>query len=243
MFDRMFGPISALVFDFDGTLVDTMGNVKIGIQRGIEHASGIQVEDEALYKTFGAAPQDVFRRWVAPDQVAAAMDFWLAFEAGLTSADIRPFPEVEEMLAYFHNQKFPMAIFTGRDRASTLRIMVAHGWLGKYFTEEKMVCGDDGIPTKPAPDALLKLSKVLGIELPRILMIGDHTHDVRAGQAAGSKTAAALWDLPPGQGTDRSRFREGWVRWDGVDVDVRLTSPMNLVNWLSHDEQAKKSET
>ena len=228
----MFGPIKAVIFDFDGTLVDTMGSVTRGIGGAIERQLGRPIPVEDLVATFGAAPQDVFRRWLPEAQVKAAMEDWTAFEHALTPADMLPFAGVAEMLEGLKSQQVKLGIFTGRDREGTLKIAKFHKWIPEYFNEKWMVCGDDGLPTKPQPHGLQHLTKTFALDPGEILMVGDHPFDMQAGQAAGLKTAAALWDLPPGKGTDRSRFREAWTRADQTPCDMRLVGPGGLLAWL-----------
>jgi HAD superfamily hydrolase (TIGR01549 family) len=228
----MFGPIHQVVFDFDGTLVDTMSSVIRGLGDAVRFATGKEVSTEELVKTFGPAPQEVLARGMPASDVPRAFHHWEQFEKSLGPADMKVFEGVEEMLTALRDAKIPIGIFTGRDRMGTIRIAQAHGWLGKYFNETHMVCGDDGHKVKPAPDALLALMRAHAWEPATTLMVGDHAYDMMAGRAAGTKTAAAIWDLPAGQGTRRSRFREGWQKWDAVDCDLRLDEPMSLARWI-----------
>jgi HAD superfamily hydrolase (TIGR01549 family) len=229
----MFGPIDNIIFDFDGTLVDTMPSVIRGLGEAIRRASGREVDATELVATFGPAPQAVLEKWVSRDQVPFAMKAWLDFEKSLAPEEYEPFPQVEEMLETLKRFQMRIGIFTGRDRLGTIRIAKAHGWLGSYFSEDDMVCGDDGYTPKPNPEALLALLVKRAWEATRTLMVGDHPYDMMAGRAAGIKTAAALWDLPQGSATRRARFREGWQKWDQVDCDLRLDSPHSLGEWIA----------
>ncbi len=234
----MFGPIESVIFDFDGTLVHTMPSVVRGLKSAVELGLGHEVSESELVKTFGAAPQDVLRRWLPEEKISQSYQHWLDFEKSLTAQDMLPFAGVEEMLSQLSAQNLFIGIFTGRDRAGTLKIASHHGWQNKYWNEEKMLCGDDGLPTKPSGAALLFLLEKFQLNPDRCLMVGDHIFDMMAARAAGVKAAAALWDLPPGEGTDRSRFKAAWKKWDEVDVDLRLPEPKALMGWLSPSRTA-----
>lgn len=231
----MFGPIDAVIFDFDGTLVDSMSSVVKGLQEAVALGTGKTVPVEDLVKTFGAAPFAILQKWVPEDRVADAYQHWVNFEASLGPADMRVFDGVPEMLELVVSRGMPIGVFTGRDRAGAIRIMRHHGWFGKYFTEKNIMCGDDGFAPKPHPDALAELVRRLSLDPKRTLMVGDHPYDAMAGRAVGTKTAAALWDLPHGGKTQRARFREAWKKWDGVPCDLRLESPLSLREWILRD--------
>jgi HAD superfamily hydrolase (TIGR01549 family) len=228
----MFGPISHVVFDFDGTLVDTMPSVIKGLGQAIEHVTGQLPVTEELEKTFGAAPQAVLEKWIPKERVADAFKYWMEFETNLASDEMLAFSGVDEMLQGIVDKNISVGLFTGRDRAGTLRILKARSWYDKYFTDENIVCGDDGHKTKPAPDALLYLLQKMNWAAERTLLIGDHAHDMTAGRLAGVKTAAVLWDMPPSK-TPRAQYKAVWKKWDNVDCDLRLSSPLSLLEWVS----------
>ncbi len=228
----MFGPIQTVIFDLDGTLVNSMGSVIRGLGEAIYFATGTRIPKEELILSFGPAPRGILTKWLPEEKVDSALNWWLEFEKSLSPEDFDVFPGVEAMLDGLKNHGIQLLVFTGRDRAGSLRIINSHGWIGKYFDEEKMSCGDDGIRPKPSGDGIVRLQKKLNLDLSKTLMVGDHAHDMAAGKEAGCKTAAVLWDVPPGKGTQRSRFREGWERWDKVECDLRLDNPQSLLNWF-----------
>ena len=229
----MFGPIRTIVFDFDGTLVNTMPSVIRGLKYAIQSSTGRDIPVDELEKTFGAPPLVILNHWVGPELVLAAGKAWLDFEMGLDPSDIAPFEGVPEMLSTLHKRGVQMAILTGRDRASTLRILNAHKWFGGIFEESRVIAGDDPFAAKPSSAGLLELIRRLGAAPESTLMVGDHDYDMQAGRAAGTKTGAVLWDLPRGQGTFRSRFRAAWQRWTRQDCDVRLATPASLAEWVA----------
>lgn len=227
----MFGPISSVVFDFDGTLVDTMPSVIRGLGEAVRVGTGRNIDAQELLRSFGPAPRDVLRRWMPAERVPAALQHWLDFQAALPPSALAPFPGIPEMLEALRTHGVRIAIFTGRDRASTEAILRAHGWWETYFKTDTILAGDDGLPTKPRPEGLSALLERLSFTPAQTLMVGDHPYDMQAGHAAGCKTAAALWDLPVGQGSQRSRFKEAWSKWDTVEVDLRLITPGSIAEW------------
>lgn len=233
----MFGPVHSFIFDFDGTLVDTMGSVIQGLKEAVELGSGKTVEVDALVATFGSAPEDVLKKWMPVDRVPVALKHWHDFEARASAGEMIPFKGVPELLEAIRTRGHKLGVFTGRDRDGTLRIMKHNGWFGKYFTEATMVCGDDGHGAKPNPAPLVYLLNAMKLDPATTLMVGDHPYDMQAGRGAGTKTAAALWDIPKTGGTARSLYRAGWQKWDGVACDLRLESPESLRLWIESQRE------
>jgi|GEM_PF-1512343 len=229
----MYGPIKNVVFDLDGTLVDTMSSVIAGLGAAVKHATGREIGREELVASFGPAPQAVLEKWMSANKVPVALEFWLAFETTQGPDTMKPFAGAGEMLRVLKDVGCGMGVFTGRDRAGTLRILREHGWLNTYFTESQLACGDDGHASKPSPEGLSNLMEAHGFEPHETLMVGDHPHDMMSGKAAGCLTGAALWDLAqiPAK-TERARFKAAWEKWEEKLCDVRLSSPESLVAWL-----------
>lgn len=75
------------------------------------------------------------------------------------------------------------AVVTSDDRAPTDRTLEA---LGVADLIDATVCADDGIPTKPAPDAVLHVCGTLGVPPARTAVIGDSPADLAMGHAAGA---------------------------------------------------------
>lgn len=229
----MFGPIRNVVFDFDGTLVNTMSRVTEGLASAIEHVTGKRIPEAELIATFGPSPQAVIAKWVAEDQVMPALNHWLSFEGQSGPEAMKAFDGVDELLTYLSDQKFGMAVFTGRDRESTLKVLKARGWNSKHFNEDNIVCGDDGHEPKPSPEGLQIILDKFSWKPEETLMVGDHPHDMDAGRGASCRTAAAMWDMSMIAGnTQRSRFKQAWEKWAQDACDLRLQAPSSLTAWL-----------
>jgi phosphoglycolate phosphatase-like HAD superfamily hydrolase len=105
--------------------------------------------------------------WHAPDPVALA----------------RPLTDLAALFGRLRSTGRRIAIATSDDRDPTERTIAAFGLTDAI---DALVCADDGIPVKPAPDMVLRLCGELGIEPGRTAVVGDSSADLRMGRAAGA---------------------------------------------------------
>lgn len=226
----MFGPLKNVIFDLDGTLISSMRTAIKGILDAIEEGSGKQIDPSLL--PLGRTPQMIIRDFVPESQWEKALAFWENFELNIFE-NILIFEGVEELLNDLNKRGVFMAIYTGRDRLGTTRILEHKKWIPKIFDYERLRCGDDPTGHKPSPLPIEDLCKKYSLNPKETLMVGDHPVDAQSAKLAGVHFAAALWDLP---GTEtqssRSRYSESWRRWDGVDVQFRLPEPLSLKEYF-----------
>ena len=117
--------------------------------------------------TDGAAEDAVARSWQPPDPVALA----------------HPLADLGALFGSLRGLGMRIAVATSDDRAPTEATLAG---LGLADLVDGLVCADDGLPVKPAPDTLLHLCAGLGVDPSRTAMIGDSPADVAMGRAAGA---------------------------------------------------------
>jgi phosphoglycolate phosphatase len=105
--------------------------------------------------------------WNPPDPVALA----------------RPLADLDRLFRTLRDRGIHVAVATSDDRGPTEATLVG---LGVAQLVDAIVCADDGLAVKPAPDALLHLGTLLGVDPVRTAMIGDSPADARMGRAAGA---------------------------------------------------------
>ncbi len=96
--------------------------------------------------------------------------------------EIRPLGDIHRLLARLNQAGVQTALATSDDRTptqATLQLLA----LQEYIPH--MVCGDDDIPCKPAPDGLLHLARLSGHEPARMMMVGDSDCDMQTGRNTG----------------------------------------------------------
>jgi phosphoglycolate phosphatase len=171
-----------IVFDWDGTIIDSTGTIAECIQRSAAEM-GLPVPDEERARhVIGLGLHDSLRRAVPELPAARYPDFVALYRKHFLAREdtMRLFPGMSELLSGL-GKKHTLAIATGKSRRGLDRALDAGG-LRKYFTASR--CADETSP-KPHPAMLLELMSELNVPSRHVLMIGDTSHDLEMASAAG----------------------------------------------------------
>lgn len=181
----------AVVFDLDGTLLDSMPRVLESIAHAIEPFNRLKPEEIAA--KLGGPPERFMTKLVHdPAHVAPALARLTAL-AKTSWREVVPFEGVAEQLKRMRNGQVKLALWTGRDRESGDWLMKTHALEALMDT---VVYGDD-LPThKPDPEGLREIMRRLGVTPEETLFVGDAEVDVVAGRACGVDTLLIHHDLP-----------------------------------------------
>jgi pyrophosphatase PpaX len=171
---------TSLVFDLDGTLVNSMPMVLASFTYAIEVFQSVPAPLEIFEKLAG--PADICLRNLLEDEMNLPNAMARLLEYNRTHHhQIVPFPGAVEMLELLLKNGTEVALWTGRDRRTTDEILSAHG-LWKYF--QRVVCGDDFDSHKPDPEGLMHILDELSLKNSEVLFVGDADVDVLAGHAS-----------------------------------------------------------
>lgn len=170
----------SLVFDLDGTLVNSMPMVLASFTYAIEVFQKAPEPLEIFEKLAG--PADICLRNLLDDErnLPDAMGRLLEYNR-THHHQIVPFEGAVDMLDGLLKNNTEVALWTGRDRATTIEILSMHN-LWKYF--QKVVCGDDFESHKPDPEGLIHILDELSLKNSEVLFVGDSDVDVLAGHAS-----------------------------------------------------------
>jgi phosphoglycolate phosphatase len=111
--------------------------------------------------------------WYAPDPIRQA----------------RPLTDLPALFSDLRGNGLQIAVATVDDRAPTEATFAALG-IGSYV--DALVCGDDGVPIKPAPDMVWALCQATGVDPARSVVVGDAVTDLQMGRAAGAALVVAV---------------------------------------------------
>jgi len=190
-----------IVFDWDGTLVDSTGIIARAIQQACGDVGEPVPDDLRARYVIGLGLADALRH-VAPGlpperhgELAARYRFhYLGQEE-----DIPLFAGAAELLAELDAAGFLLAVATGKTRKGLDRALLQHGVAHRFVATR---CSDEDAP-KPDPAMLLHLMERTGAGRAETLMIGDTTHDLELAQRAGANSVAVAYGAHGTEGFSR----------------------------------------
>ena len=211
--DELLDGIDLVVFDKDGTLIEFhfMWGGWVGeLGRRLEDATGLRLRD-GLYPLLGveresglvlahgllaATPmrhiREVVTAYVADagaSAVGAADAIDRAWHAPDPVALAQPVTDLPALLSRLRPHVRLFAVATSDDRDPTERTLAALGIQDEFAA---LVCADDGVASKPAPDAVLAVCARLHVPPERTAVVGDSPADLRMARAAGVKRAIGV---------------------------------------------------
>jgi len=177
-----------LVFDWDGTLVDSPRHIVGSIQAAARDIGLAMPSEERARHIIGLGLADamayLFPELASGEYPRLAERYRHHYLAG--DGQLMLFSGAFEGIQAFHAAGFALAVATGKSRQGLDRALHAFG-LGSFFRASR--CADEGL-SKPHPDMLHYLMRVLGATPRRTLMIGDTTHDLQMASSAGVAAVA-----------------------------------------------------
>lgn len=180
-----------VIFDLDGTLVDSLADIGASFRHVLASAGLPQPTDAEMAGLIGLPLAEMFRR-VAPAADAEELSeaYRRHYRAHMADRS-QPYPGVPELLAELRERGYALAVATTKRTATAEALSEAVG-LRPLLDH---VQGTDGLAPKPAPDVVL--AALHAVRGRGVCMVGDTTHDVRAGKAAGLCTYAVAWGTHP----------------------------------------------
>lgn len=188
--DRIHMMIKTILFDFDGTLVDTNELIyhsfaytfkKFGYSFSKEEI--MQFNGPPLAQTFSELNPEL-----ADDMIRTYREHNHKYHEQY----VKLFPNVKETLEVLKEKGFELGVVTAKMREGVELGMEITG-IGPYF--DTIVTIDDVIHPKPHPEPVKKALERLDAEPETAIMVGDNYHDIVAGNKAGTKTAGVAWSL------------------------------------------------
>jgi pyrophosphatase PpaX len=198
------GPIEfrAVLFDLDGTLIDSKPLIKAAFVRAMREASACDFPVTGVPPLIGLPLRTMFERAYEAERQARAP------EGGVDSALaiyreyfhthekelLKAFPGIMETLEALRASGVRLAVVTSKMDSIALRHIRLVS-LERFF--DTMVFEQDTACHKPEPDPFLLASSRLGLPVAQCLAVGDAVADLRSARAAGMKFGAAAWGAEP----------------------------------------------
>ncbi len=220
-------PIKAVLFDLDGTLLDTWPDFEVVLNRLLEEENKAPLDAGLIRATVsnGARALVTLGFGIEPDhaEFEPLRERLLAHYSNHLAVHTRPFPGIEELLKKLGQHQLPWGIVTNKP------FIYAQPLLRQLDLEPApgtLICPEHVKERKPHPESLYLACEQLGCAANNCIYIGDHRRDIDCGKNAGAKTIAAAYGY-----IDNRREAESWQADHTVDSAYELW-PL-IENYLS----------
>lgn len=214
--------IRAVLFDLDGTLIDSAPDLgaavnRMRVKRGLSEMSDAELRPYASHGARGLVGAGFS---VTPDhpEYPSLRDEFLAAYATALCVRTTIFPEVPALLDALDAARLPWGIVTNKASRFTWPLLDTLRLRGRTPC---VICGDSAARAKPFPDPLFAAAALLNLPAEQCLYVGDAERDIQAGIAAGMPTVVARYGY-----ILHTEHPEQWA------ADGHVESPLALMAWL-----------
>ena len=183
-----------LVFDLDGTLVDSKEDLANAVNVALESFDFPPLPHPTIYSYVGDGASALIGRALPPRKAGLlpeVLDRFLAYYRRHLLDTTRAYPGVTGELRKWAGI-YRMAVLTNKGVEMTREILSGLSLDGYFF---EVLGGDSFRTKKPDPEGLLHILREAGVEAEDAIMVGDSANDVRAGRAAGTVTCGVTYGL------------------------------------------------
>lgn len=198
-----------IVFDVDGTLIDTEFAVLHSLQDILKDVLGQKFSLKELEFTLGITGENALKQLKVTD-IQKTLELWNE-KLELYNDKVVVFEGIKDLLQALTKREYQLGIVTSKTR-NEYKVEVTPFELDKYF--DIIICADDTSNHKPNPEPLLKYLELSQVDLKEIIYIGDSVYDYECATSANIDFAFAKW------GNKRQN----------IDAKYILESSMDLLN-------------
>ena len=211
----------AVLFDLDGTLLDTIGDLADAANLMLAELGRLQRPQDEIHSFVGKGIPNLVRRCMTEGtsateaEIEAAVEVFRSHYAVVNGRRTTIYPGIEEVLRTFTARAIPLAVVTNKAEAFTLPLLDRMGIAGYFDT----VVSGDTLPVKKPDPAMLRLAcERLGVAPAEALMIGDSANDALSAQGAGMPVLLVSYG-----------YSEG-VPVDTIECDGLLSDALQLLD-------------
>ncbi len=214
--------IKAVMFDFDGTLANTLPICYEAFRRVFEKFDDKKVNSDEISAMFGPSETGIIRENLLSSNKDEAIELYYDIYKKSHHQFVNPNSEIVKLLSYLKENHVKIGIVTGKARRS-LDMSLEALFLKGFF--DVIITGDDVVHPKPDPEGVVKALALLEVEESEAMYLGDSDADIEAGIRANVFTGAVHWllDYQP-------------IEWK-VKPDMTFSSVTELIEFLEKGDQ------
>ena len=187
-----------IIFDLDGTLIDSSRDLAISMNATREHFGMTPLDPALIFSYVGNGAAVLVRRALGPDApdklVEQALKFFLGFYRAHALEHTRLYPGIRDVIEELAESGHKLSVLTNKPARISFDIIRALD-LERYFIQ---VYGGDSFPTKkPEPAGVNALLKDADVPIDQTLLVGDSGVDVQTARNAGVRSCGVTWGFQP----------------------------------------------
>ncbi|MFH1728497.1 MAG: pyrophosphatase PpaX [Pseudomonadota bacterium] len=184
--------INTILFDLDGTLIDSIGLIIKSYQHTFNKFLPEKSFSASEIVSFtGYTLWQIFDQ-ILPEKTDEMVECYKSYNLAHHDDEIKLFPGVAEGLEKLSSLNIKMGIISSKIHDTVLRGLKVTG-IDKHFA---IILGADDVEeAKPNPEGILKALKFFNSQKQKTLMVGDNEHDIEAGINASVKTCLVYWTM------------------------------------------------
>ncbi|WP_026380463.1 phosphoglycolate phosphatase [Afifella pfennigii] len=196
----------AILFDLDGTLVDSVPDLAGALNALLEAESLDPLSEGEVRKMVGDGVERLVERGLAArgrklagEELEGFTRLFLSLYEPRATLKTRLFPGVAETLESLAGEDIRLAVLTNKPAEAT-RLILEGLKVERFFSV--VIGGDSGLPKKPDPAVVFRALKELGVAAEEALLVGDSPADIGAARAAGLAVIAVSYGytaIPPAE--------------------------------------------
>jgi HAD superfamily hydrolase (TIGR01549 family) len=181
---------SAILFDFDGTLADTLDLYIKAYDIALKKFGFVFDSNEIVKKCFGKTEQDVCNDLGILNKTQEFRDsYYEAIDKLFKNAEL--FEPTQSIVKYCHDKGLKVGIITFGSRWYIDKMLEQFNIRSSF---DIVISQSDVIKAKPDPEAVFVVCKRLNTDPVKTIVVGDSRSDILMGKAAGSKTVLVLYE-------------------------------------------------
>lgn len=184
--------IDTMLFDLDGTIVDTNELIIATFLHVIEGQTLEPYTRDHIIPHMGKPLAEQLMLFTGKLEVDDLIRAYREYNLRVHDELVRDFPHVTDVLGELHRAGIKLGVVTNKVRITTMKGLELFG-LDTFM--DVVVTPEDVKTPKPDPEGVLLAIEKLGSVPERTLMVGDSQYDLMAGQHAGARTAGVAWSM------------------------------------------------
>lgn len=203
-----------IVFDFDGTLLDTDQLIVDSWQAVFKRFRGKEADENLILSTFGETVANTTKELFADEDADEVLAVYRGYQAEHSKGAYKLYPGIEELLGELKRRGYSLSIVTSRLGNTAMQYL---GEMGIKDDFDVIITADDVTSHKPEPGPLLEALRRLGAKREEAIMLGDTRFDIGCSINAGVDSILVCWGR-----------RGGNVPLGGIEPMYRISKPEEL---------------